>query len=59
MARKKKSKQIRQILGNGKETILTVRNGIVVGKKSVRKRKKALKAFNVLDPMNKVKMDFG
>jgi len=56
MARKKKSKQIRQILGNGKETILTVRNGIVVGKKSVRKRKKA---FNVLDPMNKVKMDFG
>ena len=56
MARKKKSKQIRQILGNGKETILTVRNGIVVGKKTVRKRKKAL---NVFDPMNKVKMDFG
>ena len=56
MARKKRAKQIRQILGNGKETILTVRNGIVVGKKNVRKRKKAL---NIFDPMNKVKMDFG
>ncbi len=54
--RKKRSKQIRQILGNGKETILTVRDGIVVGKKSVRKRKKPL---NIFDPMNKVKMDFG
>jgi len=54
--RKRRSKQIKQILSNGKETILTVRNGIVVGKKSVRKRKKMV---NVFDPMNKVKMDFG
>ncbi len=56
MARKKKSKRIRQILGNGKETILTVRDGIVVGKKSVRKRKKMV---NIFDPKTKVKMDFG
>jgi len=61
MARKKRAKQIRQILGNGKENILTVKNGIVVGKKSVRKRKKIVnkKIVNIFDPMTKVKMDFG
>jgi len=60
MARKKRAKQIRQILGNGKENILTVKNGIVIGKKSVRKRKKlGKKLVNIFDPMTKVKMDFG
>ncbi len=56
MARRKKRSKIRQTLADGKETILTVRDGIVIGKKSVRKRKKMV---NVFDPMTKVKMDFG
>jgi len=56
MARKrKKSKQVRQILGNGKEAILTIQNGQIVGKRNVRKRKKMM---NVFDPMTKVEMDF-
>jgi len=54
--RKKRPKQIRQMLADGKESILTVKNGIVVGRKSVRRRKKMV---NVFDPMAKVKMDFG
>lgn len=52
----KKSKRIRQILGDGTETILTMKNGAIVGKKNVRKRKKIM---NIFDPMTKVKMDFG
>ncbi len=56
MARRKKSKRIRQILGDGTETILTMKNGTIVGKKNVRKRKKMM---NIFDPMTKVKMDFG
>lgn len=56
MARRKKSKRIRQILGDGTETILTMKNGIIVGKKNVRKRKNMV---NIFDPMTKVKMDFG
>jgi len=56
MARRKKSKQVRQILGNGTEAILTIKNGQIVGRKTVRKRKKMM---NVFDPMTKVKMDFG
>ena len=56
MARRKKSKQVRQILGDGREAILTIRNGQIVGRKNVRKRKKMM---NVFDPMQKVKMDFG
>jgi len=56
MARRtKKSKRIRQILGDGTETILTMKNGIIVGKKNVRKRKNMV---NIFDPMTKVKMDF-
>ena len=56
MARKRKSKRIRQILDNGQEAILTIKNGQIVGKKNVRRRKKMM---NVFDPMTKVKMDFG
>lgn len=56
MARRtKKSKRIRQILGDGTETILTMKNGIIIGKKNVRKRKNMV---NIFDPMTKVKMDF-
>ena len=52
MPRKKKLKRIRQILDNGKTQILTIENGIVVKKKTVRRRKKS--TMNVFDPNVKV-----
>lgn len=58
MARRTQSKRIRQIFGDGRETILTMKNGIIVGKKNVRKSKRK-KMVNIFDPMTKVKMDFG
>jgi len=48
----KKLKQIRQILDNGKTQILTIENGMVVKKKTVRQRKKS--SMNVFDPNVKV-----
>ncbi|NIS94945.1 MAG: hypothetical protein GTN97_03345 [Nitrosopumilaceae archaeon] len=50
MGRRKKSKQIRQILGNGRERILTIENGQVVSKKTVRRKK----SINIFDPTTKV-----
>lgn len=48
----KKLKQIRQILDNGKTQILTIENGMVIKKKTVRRRKKS--TMNVFDPNVKV-----
>lgn len=42
---------MRQILGNGKEQILTIKNGQVIGKRVVRKKK-----MNVFDPETKVQV---
>lgn len=55
MARKKnkKIKQIKQILDNGKTQILTIENGMVVKKKTVRRRKKDM---NIFDPNVKVNL---
>jgi len=50
MGKRKKNKRIRQILGNGKVRILTIKNGQVVGKKTVRRKK----GMNVFDPTMKV-----
>lgn len=50
--KKNKIKQIKQILDNGKTQILTIENGMVVKKKTLRRRKKSM---NIFDP--KVKVD--
>jgi len=54
MARKKKTRKMRQILGNGKEQILTVRDGQVIGKTIVRRKIKT--KMNVFDPLQKGKL---
>lgn len=51
--RKKKLKQIRQILDNGKTQILTIENGMVVKKKTLRRR---TKTTNIFDPKMKVNL---
>lgn len=43
---------MRQILGNGKEQILTIKNGQVIDKRIVRKKK----IMNVFDPSTKVQV---
>ena len=48
---KKKLKQIKQILDNGKTQILTIENGQVVKKKTLRRRSKSM---NIFDPNMKV-----
>lgn len=48
---KKKIKQIKQILDNGKTQILTIENGQVVKKKTLRQRSKSV---NIFDPKMKV-----
>ena len=54
MARKKKTRKMRQILGNGKERILTVQDGQVIGKTIVRRKIKT--KMNVFDPLQKGKL---
>ena len=49
--RKTKIKQIKQILDNGKTQILTIENGQVVKKKTLRQRSKSV---NIFDPKMKV-----
>ena len=51
--KKKKLKQIKQILDNGKTQILTIENGMVVKKQTVRRRSKSV---NIFDPNMKVKL---
>jgi len=53
LGRKKKNttRKMRQILGNGKEQILTIKNGQVIDKRIVRKKK-----MNVFDPLGKVQV---
>jgi len=51
MAKKKKTRRLRQILGNGKEQIFTVQNGQVINKRIVRKKIKT--KMNVFDPLQK------
>jgi len=55
MPRKKKNKikQIKQILDNGKTQILTIENGQVVKKRTVRRRSKSM---NIFDPKVKVNL---
>ena len=48
---KKKLKQIKQILDNGKTQILTIENGQVVKKKTVRRSRSKT---NIFDPSMKV-----
>ena len=50
---KKKLKQIKQILDNGKTQILTIENGQVVKKKTLRRRSKSM---NIFDPSAKVNL---
>jgi len=52
--KKNKIKQIKQILDNGKTQILTVENGMVVKKKTLRRRKKS--DMNIFDPNVKVEL---
>lgn len=52
---KSKSKKIRRILDNGREQILTIENGQVISKKTVRRSKKKSN-MNVFDPLTKVEM---
>jgi len=49
---KKKIKQIKQILDNGKTQILTIEDGKVVKKRTLRSRKKS--QSNIFDPNMKV-----
>jgi len=49
---KSKVKKIKQILDNGKTQILTIENGVVIKKKTLRRRKK----LNVFDPNTKVEV---
>jgi len=49
-SKKNKIKQIKQILDNGKTQILTIENGQVVKKKTLRRRSKS----NIFDPNMKV-----
>jgi len=48
---KKKIKKIKSILDNGKTQILTVENGMIVKKTTLRRRKKST---NIFDPSVKV-----
>jgi len=50
-SKKKKLKQIKQVLENGKTQILTIENGQVVKKKTLRRRSKLT---NIFDPSMKV-----
>jgi len=51
---KKKIKQIKQILDNGKTQILTIENGQVVKKRTLRRRSN--KSMNIFDPNVKVNL---